>query len=66
MNNCCICWFFTDILLEILIFKGLTARRIYKSFGVKGVKSVSQMKLIVILINFILKFMISCCIKLLQ
>jgi hypothetical protein len=25
-------------LLEILIFKGLTARRIYKSFGVKGLK----------------------------
>jgi hypothetical protein len=23
-------------LLEILIFKGLTARRLYKSFGVKG------------------------------
>jgi hypothetical protein len=24
------------ILLEILIFKGLTARRLHKSFGVKG------------------------------
>jgi hypothetical protein len=23
-------------LLDILIFKGLTARRLYKSFGVKG------------------------------
>jgi hypothetical protein len=23
-------------LLEILIFKGLTARRLYKSFGIKG------------------------------
>jgi hypothetical protein len=23
-------------LLEILVFKGLTARRLYKSFGVKG------------------------------
>jgi hypothetical protein len=27
---------FTHILLGILIFKGLTARRLYKSFGVKG------------------------------
>jgi hypothetical protein len=35
MNNCCICWFFTHILLGILIFKGLTERRLYKSFGVK-------------------------------
>jgi hypothetical protein len=36
MNNWCICWFFKHIFLEILIFKGLTARRLYKSFGVKG------------------------------
>jgi hypothetical protein len=38
MNNWCICWFFKLILLRILIFKGLTARRLYKSFGVKGLK----------------------------
>jgi hypothetical protein len=36
MNNWCICWFLRIILLGILIFKGLTARRLYKSFGVKG------------------------------
>jgi hypothetical protein len=36
MNNWCICWVFMHILLGILIFKGLTARRLYKSFGVKG------------------------------
>jgi hypothetical protein len=34
--NWCICWFLTHILLGILIFKGLIARPIYKSFGVKG------------------------------
>jgi hypothetical protein len=36
MNNWCICWFSRMFLPGILIFKGLTARRIYKSFGVKG------------------------------
>jgi hypothetical protein len=36
MNNWCICWVFTHILLGILIFKGLPARRLYKSFGFKG------------------------------
>jgi hypothetical protein len=36
MNNWCICWFFTHIFTGILIFKGLTARRLYKSFGIKG------------------------------
>jgi hypothetical protein len=35
MNNWCICWFSRIYLLGILIFKGLTARRLYKSFGVK-------------------------------
>jgi hypothetical protein len=36
MNNWYICRFFSHILLGILIFKGLTARRLCKSFGVKG------------------------------
>jgi hypothetical protein len=29
------CWFLTNIFTRALIFKGLTARRLYKSFGVK-------------------------------
>jgi hypothetical protein len=37
MNNWCICWFLRVFLLGILIFKGLTERRLYKSFGVKEV-----------------------------
>jgi hypothetical protein len=32
MNNWCFGWFLT----RILIFKGLTARRLCKTFGVKG------------------------------
>jgi hypothetical protein len=39
MNNWCICWFSRIFLLGIIICKGLTARRIYKSFGVKGLNS---------------------------
>jgi hypothetical protein len=38
MNNWCICWCLRIFLLGIWIFKGLTARRLYKSFGVKGLK----------------------------
>jgi uncharacterized membrane protein YgdD (TMEM256/DUF423 family) len=34
MNNRCIYWFCTHIFIGILIFKGLTARRLYKSSGV--------------------------------
>jgi hypothetical protein len=36
MNNWCICWFSAHIFTGILIFKGLTALSIYKSFSVKG------------------------------
>jgi hypothetical protein len=36
MNNWCIVGFSCIFLLEILIFKGLTAQRLYKSFGIKG------------------------------
>jgi hypothetical protein len=38
MNNWCICWLFTHIFTGILIFKGLNARRLYKSFGVKELR----------------------------
>jgi hypothetical protein len=40
MNNWRICWLFAHILLWILIFKGITARRLYKSFGVKGLRHI--------------------------
>jgi hypothetical protein len=35
MNNWCVC-FSRIFLLGILVLKGLTARRLYKSFRVKG------------------------------
>jgi hypothetical protein len=38
MTNWCICWFPSIFLLGILIFRGLTGRRFYKSFGVKWLK----------------------------
>jgi hypothetical protein len=41
MNNWRICWVFTHIFLEILIFKGHTARPLYKSFGVKVLNSLT-------------------------
>jgi hypothetical protein len=41
MHNWCICWFSCIFLLGILIFKGLTARHLYKLFGVKGLSDVS-------------------------
>jgi hypothetical protein len=45
MNNWCICWFSLVVLQEILIFKGLTARRLYKSFGVKGFTAKSPVRI---------------------
>jgi hypothetical protein len=36
MNSCCICWVFKHIFTGIVIFKGPTARRLYKSFEIKG------------------------------
>jgi hypothetical protein len=38
----CICWFSRTFLLGILIFKGLTARRLYKSFDFKGLTKITK------------------------
>jgi hypothetical protein len=38
-----------DFLQEILIFKGLTARRLYKSFGVQGLKLIRNVPTKIIL-----------------
>jgi hypothetical protein len=46
MNNWYICWLFKHIFLGILIFKWLTARRLCKSFGVKGLKRLQVVDLI--------------------
>jgi hypothetical protein len=51
MNNWCICWFFKHILLGILIFKGLIARRLCKSFGVKGLMDFFQSALFLTLFS---------------
>jgi hypothetical protein len=41
MNNLYICWLFTHIFTADFNFKGLTARRLYKSFGVNdGVNNI--------------------------
>jgi hypothetical protein len=36
MNNCCCVGFSRIFFVGNLILKGLTARRLYKSFGVEG------------------------------
>jgi hypothetical protein len=36
MNDWCIRWFFTHIVTGDFKFRGLTARRLYKPLGVKG------------------------------
>jgi hypothetical protein len=42
MNNWCICWFLRIFLLGILMLKLLTARRLYKAFGVKELNHVGR------------------------
>jgi hypothetical protein len=42
MNYWCICWFFTHIFTGDFNFKGLTAQRLYKSFGVKVLNNIEN------------------------
>jgi hypothetical protein len=44
MNNWCMCWVFAHILLDILIFERLNARRLYKSLGVEGLSASLSLK----------------------
>jgi hypothetical protein len=54
MNSWCICWIFTHIFTGILIFKGLTVRRLYKSFGVRGLSNgYSAMKYLILRIGLV-------------
>jgi hypothetical protein len=46
-------WFFTHIFTGDLIFKGLTARRLYKSFGVLRVKGDGYLKCFSGLIRYV-------------
>jgi hypothetical protein len=48
MNNWCICWFFT----HILIAKWLSVQRPYKSFGVKGLITIKLQKLSTLTASF--------------
>jgi hypothetical protein len=49
MNNWYICWFFTHIFTGDFNFKGLTARRHYKSFGVKGLKEIFTVVIVTVI-----------------
>jgi hypothetical protein len=45
MNNCVFLGFSSIFLLWLLIFKGLTTLRLYKSFGVKGLNNIHVRKI---------------------
>jgi hypothetical protein len=44
MTDWCICWYFKHIFIGDFNFNGVTARRLYKSFVVKGFKNIKQRK----------------------